>query len=69
MQIKKARVSVTHTRATVKKRFYFTAAVDSRVINFASTGTFAAVRREPVSSTKTGLKEGQSTSTYRRSST
>lgn len=33
---KKARVSVTHTRATVKKRFYFTAAVDSRVINFAS---------------------------------
>lgn len=36
MQIKKAQVSVTHTRATVKKRCYFTAAVDSRVINFAS---------------------------------
>jgi hypothetical protein len=36
MQIKKARVSVTHTRTTVKKRCYFMAAVDSRVINFAS---------------------------------
>lgn len=39
--IKKARESVTQSRATVKKQieFYLIAAVDSRVISFASSVT------------------------------